>query len=437
MQEIARDAVRLGRSKGAQEVAAVAYRDREVQVDWRDAKLEKISEATTRGVSLQLYVDGRYAQVTTSDLRPDALERFVEDAVAMTRTLAKDPFRSLPEPGLYHGQSDADLALEDAGYDRVGASDRKRAAAAIEAAARTVPGHDAILSVTSGFSDSLSESFRVHSNGFEGDQRKTEYWMSCSVSVKDADDRRPEDWDQAGSRVFAELPSPEGIGRSAAERALARRGAQKTKSAPMTMVVDARVAGRLVGYLGGALTGGALQQKRSFLEGKLGSAIASPRLTLADDPLLPRGFGSRRFDGEGIAARRLPIIEAGVLRAYYIDTYYGKKLKMAPTTARYSNVTFAGGPKSQAELCADARDGILVTSFLGGNSNSTTGDYSVGVRGFIIRAGRLAEPVGEMNVSGNLLELWKRLVAVGNDPYAYSSVRAPTLMFEKVMFAGV
>jgi PmbA protein len=202
------------------------------------------------------------------------------------------------------------------------------------------------------------------------------------------------------------------------------------------MAVDNRASGRLVAALLGPLAAAAVQQKRSYLEGKIGAAIGSPLLHLDDDPLVPRGLGSRLYDSEGIAAKRMPVFHEGVLRTYFVDTYYGRKLGIPPTTARSSNLAWKLGERSQEGLLADMGDGILVTGFLGGNSNGTTGDFSLGVRGFRVRGGRLAEPVGEMNVSGNHLELWKRLVAVGNDPYRYSAMRTPTLVFEGVQFAG-
>jgi PmbA protein len=179
-----------------------------------------------------------------------------------------------------------------------------------------------------------------------------------------------------------------------------------------------------------------VQQKRSYLEGKIGSQVGSRLLDIADDPLVKRGLGSRLYDGEGIAARPFPVFTEGTLRSYFVDTYYGRKLGMAPTTSRTSNLAWKLGDRSPAVLLSDAGEGILVTGFLGGNSNGTTGDFSLGVRGHRITGGRLAEPVGEMNVSGNHLELWKRLVAVGNDPYRYSAMRTPTLVFEGVQFAG-
>jgi PmbA protein len=436
MREVAQACVRTARAKGAGEAAARAYKVRDVAVQWRDGKLEQITESTTRGVGIQLYVDGRYSSVSTSDLRPEALERFIADSVAMTRTLVADPFRMLPEPALYAGQAAVDLQLADPAYATVTPEMRRQLSRELEDAARSVKGSEAILSVTTGFSDTRSESVRVHSNGFEGGRVDTSFWTSAQVTVKDGDGRRPEDWSAAGVRFVGEMPKVDEIGREATRRALARMGARKADSAVLSMAVDARAAGRLVGALLGTLGGQAIQQKRSFLEGRLGTAVGSDKLTLADDPLVVRGLGSRLFDGEGIAARRLPIFEKGVLKSYFIDTYYGRKLKMAPTTGGSSNGAWALGEKPQAALLADMKDGILVTGFLGGNSNGTTGDFSFGVNGYRVRGGQLAEPVSEMNVSGNQAELWKRLVAVGNDPYPYSAGRTPTLVFEGVQFAG-
>jgi PmbA protein len=436
MRPIAHGAVKAARAKGASEVAVRAYRVRDVAVQWRDGKLEQINESTTRGVGLQLYVDGRYSAVSTSDLRPEALDVFIADSVAMTRTLVKDPFRSLPEPKLYVGQASLDLQLDDPAYVKVTPETRRRLARELEDAARSVKGSDAILSVTTGFNDTRAEVLRVTSNGFEGNRVDTSFWTSAQVTVKDGDGRRPEDWSAAGVRFVSELPAAAGIGRDAALRALARMGSTKADSAILPMAVDNRAAGRLVGALLGPLSGQAIQQKRSFVDGKAGTLVGSEKLTLADDPLVVKGFASRLFDGEGLAARRMPIFERGVLKTYFIDTYYGRKLGMAPTTGGSSNGAWALGDKAQAALLADMKDGILVTGFLGGNSNGTTGDFSFGVQGYRVRGGQIAEPVGEMNISGNQADLWKRLAAVGNDPYPYSSGRTPTLVFDGVQFAG-
>jgi PmbA protein len=434
--DIARRAAQLALARGAAEAAAGTYRARHVELSWRDGKLEKVTEATTRGLGLDLYVDGRYASVSTSDLRPEALERFVESAVALARTLAPDPHRRLPDPELYRGQAEADLELEDPGHAGLDAGARRDAVKAVEEAARSVPGAEAILSVTAGVSDTLGESALVHTNGFEGARRSTDFWLSAEVTVRDPDGRRPEEYAASGARHRGDVEPPEAVGRRAAERAVARIGSVKGPSGVVALAVDARASGRLVGALFGPLSAASLQQKRSFLEGKLGAAVGSALLDVRDDPHTKRGLGSRLYDGEGLAARPFPVFEGGLLRSFYVDTYYGRKLGIRPTTARTSNLTWRLGGRSPAELIRDLGDGLLVTGFLGGNSNSTTGDFSLGVRGFQIRSGRLAEPVAEMNVSGNHLELWKRLSAVGNDPYRYSALRTPTLVFDGVQIAG-
>jgi PmbA protein len=437
MRDVARRAVDTALARGAQGATAGASRSRHVSVSWRDGKLERVSEATTRALGLELYVDGRYGSVATSDLRPDAVESFIEDAIAMTRALTPDPYRQLPDPALYEGQSDIDLEMEDPAYGTLDAPRRRSLAEAAEAGARSVPGAEAILSVTTSFGDSQVEGWRIHSNGFEGSRRATDFWLGAEVSVRDPDGRRPEDWDAGGGRHLDALPTPEEVGRGAARRALSRVGSRKGESAVVTMAVENRAASRLVGFLLAPLSASALQQKRSYLDGKLGKPVASALLDLADDPLVPRGLGSRRFDGEGLAAKRLPLFEGGVLRNYYVDTYYGRKLGLPPTTRGMSNLGWRYGTESLDALLARIGDGIFVTGFLGGNSNGTTGDFSLGAQGFRVRGGKLAEPVGEMNVSGNHLELWPRLAAIGNDPYPYSASRTPTLVFENVQFAGL
>jgi PmbA protein len=437
MLAIASSCIEIAKKKGASEASAGAYRVRNVDFQWRDGKAEKVEESTTRGIQLAVFADQRYAVVSTSDLRPEALETFIGDAVDLAKSLEKDPYRALPDPELYKNQSTADLGLEDPKYDAVTPEIRQKIAKDAEAAARAVKGSEAILSVTSNVSDTLTERFLVNSNGFSGKRRDTTFFVSAQVSVKDKDGRRPEDYSFAGARHFAEVPSGAQIGREASERTIARLGSKKGESAQMTMVIDNRASGRMLGFLMGPLSGASIQQKRSFLEGKLGQQVFGEKITIVDDPFIPKAFGSRLFDNEGIAAKVRPVVEAGVLKSYYVDSYYGRKLGVAPTSGSASNLRWTLGDKGRDALVATLQEGILVTGFLGGNSNGLTGDFSLGVQGFRIRGGKLAEPVGEMNISGNHLEFWKRLAAVGNDPFPYSAMRTPTLVFEGVSFAGV
>ena len=200
MQDTARAAAEMARQAGAQQAAVQAGRTRTVEVEWRDGRLERMKEATTRGLPIELYVDGRYSQVTTYDLRTDALRSFVEESVAVARKLQPDPFRALPDPKLYRGQAKVDLDLVDPAQGTLTAAGRRERAQAAEAGARGVKGAASILSVTTGFSDVLADTFRVHTNGFEGSRRGTSFTVSAEVSVKDADGRRPEDWDFAFAR---------------------------------------------------------------------------------------------------------------------------------------------------------------------------------------------------------------------------------------------
>jgi PmbA protein len=436
MLAIAQSCIDIAKKAGAKEASARAYRERDVSLDYRDSRVEKIQESTTRGVNLQLFVDGRYSTVSTSDLRPDALKTFITDTIAVAKAIAPDPFRGLPEAALYKGQSNADLQLEDPKYAEVTPDEARRVCKAMQDAARAVKGGDALTSVGSQFSSNLVETWMVTSNGFSGANRATSFFLFAEVSAKDNDGRRPEEYDYAGSRFWGSVGDPAAIGTRAAQRTLNRLGAKKGQTSEMIVVVDNRAAGRLTGMLGAALTGANLQQKRSFYEGKLGQQVASPLLSITDDPLVPKGFGSRRFDNEGIAAKPRVVFAEGVLRSYNLDTYYAKKLKMEPTSGSPSNLSWRLGSKSQKELLADAKDALLITGFIGGNSNSGTGDFSLGVVGFRVRDGQIAEPLSEMNLSGNHLEFWKKLVALGNDPFPYSALRTPTLVFENVSVAG-
>ena len=202
------------------------------------------------------------------------------------------------------------------------------------------------------------------------------------------------------------------------------------------MVVDSRAAGALSGRLLGPANARRVQQGQSYWADLLGERAFSDKLTVIDNPLLKRGFSSRLYDGEGISAKVIPIVEAGVVRNLYVDTYYGRKAGMAPTTGSSSNRIVGTSDKSLAEILGEAGAGVYVTSWLGGNADNTTGDFSLGIRGHMIENGQIGRPVSEMNVTGNLKDLFGRLEMVGNDVYPYSSTLSPTLVFADVNFSG-
>ena len=434
LEKRAADAVALARKAGAGDVWADASRGRSVSFKVRDGKLEEVKDSTSRSLSLRLYVNGRYSVHGTTDLRPERLASFVNEAVALTRALQPDKHRRLPDPALFKNRpAAAKLDLIDADLSSL---DRDERIAICRAMDSRIAGKAKVISVTSGFSDGHSVTAAASSNGFSGSYESTSAGFYSSVTLDDGD-KRPEDWMGAWGRHLDDLPDAATVADRALELARARLGMRKGPTAKTAMVVDNRAAGSLVARLLGPAYGGAVQQERSFWRGKLGEKMVSDKLTVTDDPLRKRGLGSRPFDGEGIAATPLPVIERGVFRNLYLDTYYASKLSMKPTTGSSSNRVVALGKRDRDGLVKAAGKGVYVTSWLGGNMDSTTGDFSFGVRGHLIEGGQLGAPVGEMNVTGNIVELFSNLAEVGNDPWIYSSTLAPTLLFEKVQFSGV
>ena len=426
-------AVDLARRAGAQDAWASLSRDRSVSHGFHEGKLEKVQESTSRGLGISLYVDGRYSSHSTTDLRPDRLAAFIREAVALTRALQPDPFRQIPDPALFEGRPAVDLDRVDPRLAALTGDQRLEWCAELDRAAH---GDPRVLAVESGVFTGESEGASASSNGFRGAWEAAYVGYSAAVTVREGEDKRPEGSHFVVGRYLADLPAPAAVAEEALARALARLGAQRGPSARATMVVDRQAAVSLISRLLGPASAAAIQQGRSFYAGKRGQPLLGERLTVVDDPLIPRGLASRHFDGEGISARRLPIIRAGVVDNLYVDTYYGRKVGMDPTTGSPSNRVVTPGDRPLAQLLREADRGVYVTSWLGGNSDPTTGDFSLGLRGHLIEGGQIGAPVGEMNVTGNLAELFRGLVRLGDDPYPYSSLRAPSLVFEGVQFSG-
>ena len=426
-------AVQMAQDAGADEAVAAASWGRSLEYQWRDDRLEKVQEDTSRGVGVSLYVDGRFSSHSTNDLDPVRLRSFVKEAVALTRLLEPDPYRLITPAELYEGRASLDL---DQVNRSLVALDRPTRVDWCRTLADVASAHEDVVSSTSGVMDSHSTSARVASNGFEGTVERTSVWYGCDTTIREGEHKRPEAQRWVGGCHLDGLPSPAETGAEALRRVLARRGAHKVPSCRTTMIVDREAAPSLLGRIFGAMSASAIQQKRSFLADKLHQPITSSVLTMRDEPLRPRSLASRLFDGEGIATRPRDIVVGGVLEMFFVDTYYGRKLGWSPTTAGTSNVIFEHGEQDLAGLVAGCAEGIYVTSWLGGNANMTTGDFSFGLRGHAVRGGALAEPISEMNVTGNYTDLLQKLAVVGNDPLPWSTFRSPTLVFEDIQFSG-
>jgi PmbA protein len=433
---LAKHAASVAKQSGASDARVAATSSREVSVEWRDGKLDRIQESTQQSLAITLYVDGRYSVNDTSDLRKDAVEAYIQNAVAATRYLARDEHRHLPDPARYENATKDNLEIYDPEISKISPEERLRAAEAMESAAREGTGSDRIISVTTSVSDYGYHSVLVATNGLEASEEGTSTWRSATVSIRDADDRKPRGSDYGGGTFAADLPDVAIVGNNALRRALDQTGSRQVDTGRYEVIVENRAAPTLSRHLLSPLSGASLQQRRSFLENKLGQTVASAELTLTSDPHLKRGLSSTAWDGEGMATLPRVVFDKGVLKTYFLDTYYASKLGEPPTTGSPANLVWDGGERSAAEMIEKMKKGIFITSFLGGNSNATTGDFSLGIRGFYVEKGKILHPVSEMNMAGNHLELWKHLVEVGNDPWSYSSNRSPSLRFKEVQCSG-
>ena len=433
LMEQATQALELARAAGADEIVSGASQGQSTEFTFRDGQLEQVQQSASRGLQLILYVDGRYSTHNTTDLRPEALARFVDDAVALTRHLQPDPFRQITDPSLYAGRVEIELDLVDEEVQRLGRDTCLDWLKAMDQEARD---DQRVVSATSQVSFGWQQGARISSNGFAGQREGTQIGFGSSVTLDEGDGRRPEGHRYVHARHLADLPAAATAAAEALERARARLGSDKGPSARTTMVVDREAGGQLLGRLQEALSAAAVQQNRSCLAEKKDRAIAPALLSATDDPHLRRGLSSRLYDGEGIAARPQAVIEEGVLRMFYVDTYYGRKLGWQPTGGSASNLVFALGDKGRDGLLSQAGEGYYLNGWLGGNADMTSGDFSFGLQGHRIEGGQMGEPVGEMNITGNYLDLLQNLVAVGDDPNPYSWLATPTLVFEGVEFSG-
>lgn len=431
--EQAQRAVELARKKGAQQVWVACTKTREVNCEVRAQKLETLKEATSRKMHIRLFVDGRYSAHSSTDLRPETLDSFLSKSVALAKALQPDAARSLANPALYGtGRSAQALGLVDPRIIELTTKERLDYCMQMNREASHGPN---LVSAESGFTDHHRFVAAASSNGFSDAFDQTSAYLWTSVTLKDKD-RLANNWSDASGRQLQKLPSAKHIGQDALARTQSRIGVKKGATKTCPMVVDPRVSGYAVYRLLSPAMGSSIQQQRSFWLGKLGQKIVSDKLTIVDNPLAPGMLRSRPFDGEGIAGRELTLIDKGVARNYYLDTYYGNKLKMAPTTGSPSNRVVALGKKSGLELVAEIPDGVYVNRFIGGNMDRTTGDFSFGASGHEIKNGKLGAPIAEVNITGNILQLWSKLHAVGNDPWRHSSMPTPTLVFDEVSFSG-
>ena len=440
LSDLAQRLVEAARRAGADAADAVAVRGVSQGVEVRDGRVEESERSEGDDVGLRVLVGRRQAVVSTNDASGDAVTKLAERAVAMARVAPDDKYVGLADPALL-ARDFPDLDLLDP--DVPATSELERRALEAEAAALAVKG----VTKSGGASASagMGGMVLVTSTGFHGSYLRSSQGISATAIVGDGTGME-RDYDFTSAPHGADLLSPEIVGRSAGERTVARSNPRKVETCKVPVVFDPRVAGSLVGHVVGAINGASIARKTSFLKDRRGEQLFDKSIRIVDDPLRVRGLRSQSFDAEGVATKRLAIVDEGVLTSWLLDSATARELGLtttghahrgvssSPSPGAY-NLHMEAGEPTPEELMADIKEGFYVTDLIGSGVNGVTGDYSRGASGFWIENGKLTYAVSEMTIAGHLLEIFKSL-RVANDLEFRYGVNAPTVRIEGLTIAG-
>ncbi|SNR79320.1 TldD/PmbA family protein [Puniceibacterium sediminis] len=431
------------RAAGADAADAVAIDGTALSIDVRGGKLEHAERSEGTDIGLRVLIGQRSASVSTSDLRPAAMETMAARCVAMAREAPEDPYIGLADPSQLARDWDLTaLELYDA-TPEPSPAELEEGARRAEAAARSVEGITQIDSASAGYG-----ARNIHlaaTNGFTGGYSITSRSTSC-VAIAGAGMGMERDYD-GDSRIFqADLRTPEDIGTSAANRTLERMNPSKPKTGAYPVLFDERVSSSLIGHFLSAINGAAVARGASWLRSAMGEQVLPSGLNLTEDPHRPRAMASRPFDGEGLPTRRRNIVEDGVLQGWTLDLAASRKLGLEPTgngaraasggiTPSNWNIALTQGAHTRDDLIRDMGTGLLVTSMIGSTINPNTGDYSRGAAGFWVENGEIAYPVSGVTIAGNLRDLLKT-IQPANDARTWLSRVVPSLLVQGLTLAG-
>jgi PmbA protein len=439
LSDLAERLVAAARRAGADAADAVAVRSMSLHVGVREGGVDQSERSESDDVGLRVFVGRRTAVVSTNDIAGDVAP-LAERAVAMAKVAPEDKFAGLADTAML-ATSQPDLDLLDPELSPVAALEDRALRA--EAAGLAVKG--VTKSEGASASASIGGMVLVTSGGFHGAYLVSRSSVSMSAIAGEGTTMET-DYDYTSALHAADLESPEKVGRTAGERAVARLNPRKVDTTKVPIVYDKRVASSLINHLAGAVNGSAIARKTSFLKDKLGQRLFKEGIRIIDDPLRRRGQRSRPFDGEGVAGVRLALIDEGVLTSWLLDSATARELGLATTghasrgvssapSPGATNLYLEAGTMSPDELIADIRDGFYVTSLIGMGVNQVTGDYSRGASGFWIENGKQTYPVSEVTIAGNLTDMFASL-APANDLEFRHAVDAPTVRVEGLTVAG-
>ena len=414
-----------------------------------NGELDKVTHSADRSVYLYIFVDGRYGTFSTNRFEQEEVEAFIRNAVEMVRMLGQDEFRRLPDSS--RTATDALTGLELDLYDPC--FEENTTESRLEKARRLSIFNSLdtcdkyrLISEECEYTESMDDNYVCDSQGFEGRHIESSYSCFSEMTIEDNEGNKYSGyWWEATPK--ADDMVIENCGRKALERAERQIGPLPRRGGRYKMVVDSTVATRLISPLFAALNATSIQQKMSFLEDSVGKRIFPEGLTIMDMARTPGKAGSRMFDTEGVATKNAPIIEKGVIKQYFVNTYMSGKMRIGPTVEDISRPCVMPYLKDEAlplaekdlslkDILRRCANGILVTGFNGGNCNPVTGDFSYGVEGFAFSKGKITHPVREMLITGNMIELWNNLTAVGTDSLSSARWQVGSLAFENISFSA-
>jgi PmbA protein len=439
--EIAEQLVERGIAAGATAADALYIGGRSSGVEVRLGELEGVVRSEGEEIGLRLFIGSRSATVASSDLSGEALGVLVERCLAMAREAPDDPYAGLAPPELLLC-GEAPFLDADDGREPDPTELRARALQA-ESAALGVPGVTNSSSV--GASASATTIALATSSGFGGAYRSSGHGCSASVVAGEGSSmQRDHAWHSV--RHLEDLEPAERIGRRAGERAVAKLNPSRPKPGKYPVIFDPRVSSSLLGHFAGAINGAAVARKTSFLRDRLGTQMFAPGVTIVDDPLRLRGPRSRPFDGEGVRVSRQELVSGGTLNQWIADSAAARQLGILPTGhasrgvggapgAAPSNLTIQPGLRSREELLASVPEAVLVVELIGQGVNGVTGDYSRGAAGFMVRNGEIAEPIAEITIASNHIDMFATLEPA-SDLELRRGIDAPTILVPEMTVAA-
>jgi len=424
---------------GADAADALAVRSVSLAVEVREGAVEESERSEGDDVGLRAFVGRRQAVVSSNDVNANVAE-LAERAVAMAKAAPEDPFAGLADPARL-ARDVPDLDLLD--------PDLPTVALLEERAQRAERAGLAVKGVTKSGGASASAGIGgmvlVTSHGFRGAYLSSGQSVSMTAIAGEGT-AMERDYDYSSTLHGADLDPPEKVGRTAGERTVERLNPRKVKSKRVPVVFDRRISGSLVSHLASAINGAAVARKTSFLKDRLGQRLFRPGIQVLDDPLRRRGLRSRPFDAEGVATRRLAVVEDGVLASWILDSATARELGFASTGHAQrgvsstpapgpSNLHLATGSDTPEALMADIAEGFYVTDLIGVGVNQVTGDYSRGASGFWIENGKRSYPVSEVTIAGNLIEMFQTLLPANDLEFRFGT-NAPSVRVEGLTVAG-